>query len=98
VSSLGDRPEIVITAGSTFGGDEAVLLPVWNRLQNEIAGLSSQSVHVRAPGAAHFVQLDAPEVVQAAIRAVVNAVRDDGQLASCQEIFGGVAGAICVGS
>jgi len=98
VSSLGDRPEIVITAGSTFAGDEGVLLPVWNRLQNEIAGLSSQSVHVRAPGAAHFVQLDAPEVVQAAIRAVVDAVRDDGRLASCQEIFGGVAGAICVGS
>ena len=98
VSSLGDRPEIVITAGSTFAGDEAVLLPVWNWLQNEIAGLSSQSVHVRAPGAAHFVQLDAPEVVQAAIRAVVNAVRNDGQLASCREIFGGVSGAICVGS
>ena len=98
VSSLGDRPEIVTTAGSTFAGDEAVLLPVWNWLQNEIAGLSSQSVHVRAPGAAHFVQLDAPEVVQAAIRAVVNAVRNDGQLASCREIFGGVSGAICVGS
>lgn len=98
VSSLGDRPEIVITAGSTFAGDEAVLLPVWNWLQNEIAGLSSQSVHVRAPGAAHFVQLDAPEVVQAAIRAVVNAVRNDGQVASCREIFGGVSGAICVGS
>ncbi len=98
VMSLGDRPEVVVTAGSTFRGEETVLLPVWNRLQNEIAALSSQSVHVRAPAASHFVQLDAPDVVQAAIRAVVNAVRDERQLGSCQAIFSAVSGAICVGS
>jgi pimeloyl-ACP methyl ester carboxylesterase len=98
VSGLGDRPEIVITAGSTFVGDESVLLPVWNRLQDEIAGLSSQSVHVKAPGATHFIQQDNPELVQTAIRAVVSAVRNDERLATCQAIFSGVAGAECVGS
>lgn len=96
VTSLGDRPEIVITAGSTFGGDEGVLLPVWARLQNKLAGLSSQSVHVLAPASSHFVQADAPDVVQAAVRAVVKAVRDDEHLASCETIFRGVAAAKCL--
>jgi pimeloyl-ACP methyl ester carboxylesterase len=96
VTSLGDRPEIVITAGSTFNGVEKILFPVWSRLQSELAGLSSRSVHVLAPTSAHFVQTDAPEIVLASVRAVVNAVRDDGQLASCAAIFRHVADAKCV--
>jgi pimeloyl-ACP methyl ester carboxylesterase len=95
VTSLGDRPEIVITAGSTFGGDETVLRPVWSRMQNQIAGLSSQSVHVVAPASSHFVQQEAPEVVEAALRAVVRAVRGDDRLGSCRAIFAGVAAASC---
>jgi pimeloyl-ACP methyl ester carboxylesterase len=96
VTSLGDRPEVVVTAGSTFGQDQGPLVSVWRRLQNELAGLSSQSVHVLAPTSSHFVQADAPEVVQAAVRAAVNATRDEGQLASCATIFRGVSGAKCV--
>ena len=95
VTSLGDRPEIVITAGKALGG-EALLFPFWLRLQNAIAGLSSHSVHVLAPTSTHFVQNDAPEIVQAGIRAVVNAVRDDGQLTSCAKIFRGISNAKCV--
>ena len=95
VTSLGDRPEIVITAGKTLGG-EALLFPFWLRLQNAIARLSSHSVHVLAPTSTHFVQNDAPEIVQAGIRAVVNAVRDDGQLTSCAKIFRGISDAKCV--
>jgi pimeloyl-ACP methyl ester carboxylesterase len=94
VTSLGDRPEIAITAGSTFGGEERVLTPVWTRLQNELAALSSQSVHVRVPSSSHFVQEDAPEVVQAAITAAVGAVRA-GKLPTCQEVFGDVSAARC---
>jgi hypothetical protein len=43
-------------------------------------------------------QQDNPELVQTAIRAVVSAVRNDERLATCQAIFGGVAGAERVGS
>lgn len=87
VMSLGDRPEIVITAGSTFVGEEAILSPVWRRLQNELASLSSRSVHVLAPTSTHYVQTDAPDLVVASVRAAVNAVRDGGQLASCAVII-----------
>jgi pimeloyl-ACP methyl ester carboxylesterase len=87
VTSLGDRPEIVISAGSTFGGDEKILRPVWRGLQTELAGLSSNSVHALAPASAHFVQSEAPAVVRAAVRAAVNAVRNHGKLAPCATIF-----------
>jgi hypothetical protein len=87
VRSLGDRPEIVISAGSTFGGDEKILRPVWRGLQTELAGLSSNSVHALAPASAHFVQSEAPAVVRAAVRAAVNAVRNHGKLAPCATIF-----------
>jgi pimeloyl-ACP methyl ester carboxylesterase len=96
VTSLGDRPEAVITAGNTFEDGESVLGPVWNRLQDKIADLSSQSVHARVPASSHFVQQDAPEVVEAAIHATVKAVRGDGELPSCQTIFGGTSAAECV--
>lgn len=95
VTSLGHRPEIVITAGSTFGGEERILWPVWSGLQNDLAALSARSVHVLVPTSAHFVQADAPEVVLASVRAAVNAVRDDGRLASCAAIFRHVAEARC---
>jgi pimeloyl-ACP methyl ester carboxylesterase len=96
VTSIGDLPAIVITAGSTFGGDEQILVPIWSRLQRDIAALSSRSVHVLAPTSGHFVQADAPEVVLASVRAAVNAVRADGQLESCGEIFRHVGDAKCL--
>jgi pimeloyl-ACP methyl ester carboxylesterase len=92
VMSLGDRPEIVITAGSTFVGEAGILWPVWRRLQNELASLSSRSVHVLAPTSTHYVQTDEPDLVLASVRAVVHAVRDGGQLASCAVIIRRVDG------
>lgn len=97
VTSLGDTPLIVISAGQRFTGDLHFLDPVWSRLQSKQARLSSDSMHVLAPGSSHFVQLDAPEVVLAATRAVVDAVRNDRHLAPCAAIFGQLADARCVG-
>jgi pimeloyl-ACP methyl ester carboxylesterase len=88
VKSLGDRPEIVITAGNTFEASEGLVFPVWIKLQNRLASLSSRSVHVVARTSGHFVQLDEPQLVLAAVRAAVDAVRNDGRLASCTAIFG----------
>jgi pimeloyl-ACP methyl ester carboxylesterase len=87
VKSLGDLPLIVVTAGNTFTGFESVLFPVWSRLQNRLASLSSRSVHVLARQSGHFVQLDDPELVVAAARAAVLAARNDGHLARCAAIF-----------
>ena len=96
VKSLGDRPLIVVTAGNTFVGFKNVMLPVWMGLQKRLARLSSRSVHVLASTSGHFVQLDEPEVVLAAVRAAVEAVRDDERLASCAAIFRHVADRTCL--
>jgi hypothetical protein len=85
ITSLGDLPEIVITAGATFPASTR-LFPTWLRLQNRLAALSSRSVHVLARRSDHFVQQDAPDLVLAATRAAVDAARDDGRLPPCATI------------
>lgn len=97
VKSLGDRHDIVITAGRNFYGDLKFLQPVWMRLQNTLVALSSDHVHVEAPGSSHFVQLEAPDIVLASIRAEVTAVRNHGSLPPCAAIFGQLADAKCLG-
>jgi pimeloyl-ACP methyl ester carboxylesterase len=96
VTSFGGRPEIVITAGNGFAGFERLVFPVWLRLQNRLASLSTRSVHVLAPASGHFVQQDNPALVAAAVRAAVAAARDDGHLGSCAAIFGRVADHRCL--
>jgi pimeloyl-ACP methyl ester carboxylesterase len=98
VTSLGDTPLIVISAGHRFTGDLHFLDPVVVRLQSKKqARLSSDSVHVLAPKSSHFVQLDAPDVVLASTRAVVDAVRNHRHLAPCAATFGRLADARCLG-
>jgi len=97
VEDLGDLPVVVLTAGNDFGEGTRYLLPVWLRLQDRIARLSTRSIHVLAPTSSHFVQLDEPDVTTAAVDAAVEAARDDGKLASCAAIFAHVRGGHCVG-
>jgi pimeloyl-ACP methyl ester carboxylesterase len=96
VGDLGDLPIVVITAGGTFSDATRLLYPTWIRLQNRIAGLSSRSVHVLATTSGHFVQVDDPQLTEAAIAAAVGAARDDGKLVSCAAVFRGVGGARCL--
>jgi pimeloyl-ACP methyl ester carboxylesterase len=96
VKSLGDLPVIVVTAGTTFTGFEDAVFPVWIGLQKRLASLSTRSVHVLARTSGHFVQLEKPDLVLAAIRAAVDAVRNDGRLASCAVIFRHVADRTCL--
>lgn len=97
VTSLGERRDIVITGGKTWFGDLEFETPVWMRLQNTLAALSSDSVHVVATKSSHMVQLDAPDLVLTSIRAVVTAVRNNERLAACTAIFGRATDARCVG-
>lgn len=97
VTSLGDTPLIVISAGHRFTGDLHFLDSLESRLQSKQARLSTDSVHVLAPKSSHFVQLDAPDVVLASTRAVVDAVRNDRHLAPCAATFGRLADARCPG-
>jgi pimeloyl-ACP methyl ester carboxylesterase len=61
---LGSLPLTVITAGKNQ-------TPGWQRMQDELAALSDNSVHVVAEGASHYVHHDAPEVIVEAVNGVV---------------------------
>jgi len=84
--SLGDRPLVVLTAG--LQSDEPGVSPelraresqVWNAMQAELPRLSSNSAHVVAARSHHFIQLEAPELVVAGVREVVDAVRTHGRV------------------
>ena len=50
--------------------------PVWTRMQDELAALSSDAVHMTAVNAGHNVHLDEPALVVQAIRELVERCRD----------------------
>jgi pimeloyl-ACP methyl ester carboxylesterase len=49
--------------------------PVWAQMQHELAALSSDSEHIRAQEAGHYIHLDEPELVIQAIRDLVGRCR-----------------------
>jgi pimeloyl-ACP methyl ester carboxylesterase len=98
VRSLGDMPLAVITAGTHH--DEWGRVPArlaqaldrqWATMQDELAALSSDHVHVVAQRSDHFVQgVDGqPGVVIGAVQAVVRAARDHAHLPPCTRLFSG---------
>ena len=78
--SLGDRPLVVLTAGEKSGPGvseevDAQMAAVWLDMHAENARLSSNGVHVVAKQSGHYIQLEEPQLVVAAIREVVHASR-----------------------
>jgi pimeloyl-ACP methyl ester carboxylesterase len=83
---LGDRPLFVLTAGAPPSQAELTGMQmtaaqgtrrtaIWNAMQDEEAAWSSRSQHVVVPDATHYIQFDRPDVVIAAVRAVIDSVR-----------------------
>jgi pimeloyl-ACP methyl ester carboxylesterase len=83
---LGRRPLFVLTATAPLPpgpltrakpteAQERRRQEIWNALQADEASWSSRSQHRLVPGAGHFVHLDRPDVVIAAVRAVVDSTR-----------------------
>ena len=98
VRSLGDMPLAVVTAGShedEWGRAPARLARAldrqWATMQDELAALSTDHVHVVARRSDHFVQgVDGqPRVVVGAVDAVVGAARDRTRLPPCTRLFRG---------
>lgn len=92
-----NQPLVVVTAGK-FDQE----MPKWARktgrlFQRRLARLSEDSVHVVAERSGHAVHVDQPEIVKAAIRLVVAAVREKSSLGSCVQGFAGIRAA-CVQS
>jgi hypothetical protein len=63
---------------------------LWNRMQDELAALSSNSIHVVALRSNHDVpspRTGEPAIVVRATRAVVRAARDHAPLPPCRSLF-----------
>ncbi len=73
---LGSTPLTVLTAMRRL--DES-RLPTWVQMQQDLAALSADSVHVTARAAGHYLHLDDPDLVINAIRDLVRRCRARGQ-------------------
>jgi pimeloyl-ACP methyl ester carboxylesterase len=81
VGSLGDLPLAVITHGQPFPGLFVILEQGWSEGQTRLAGLSTNSLLIRANNSNHMVQIDEPGLVVDATRRVHAAARKKAQLA-----------------
>jgi pimeloyl-ACP methyl ester carboxylesterase len=99
VRSLGATPLAVVTAGK-HDEEWGQLLPpdrarafdrLWTTMQDELAQLSSNHLHVIALRSDHFIQrIDGqPDVVIRAVEAVVHAAREHTNLPPCRQLFSG---------
>src|ERR1700681_112703 len=79
--SYGSLPLVVLTAGKSEDPDvvspaqKIALAKEWGRSHDRVAALSSRGVNRTVPGAAHFIQLDRPSSVVAAVDEVVDRAR-----------------------
>ncbi|WHZ20603.1 MAG: hypothetical protein OJF55_002752 [Rhodanobacteraceae bacterium] len=65
---------------------------LWVELHDDIAALSTRGVNEIVPGAGHYVQLDKPDVVIAAIRQVVETVQADNHVSTAARPAGSAVG------
>jgi pimeloyl-ACP methyl ester carboxylesterase len=98
ITTLGDTPLAVITRARDDPGDP---LPrslrrgvdrLWATMQDELASLSSDHLHVIALRSGHYVQRSLngqPDVVITAVRAVVHAAGTSTQLPPCARLLRG---------
>ena len=98
IKTLGDMPLAVITAGrqDNFPRTPArlgrALKRLWDTMQDELAALSHNSVHVVALDSNHDVPSShsgQPSVVIRTVQAVVGAARDHTPLPSCRRVVDG---------
>lgn len=86
VANLGDRPLVVLTALRPMTEGERAQMKlteaqgiamraIWDTLHVEEARFSSAGRQVRVPDAGHYLQFDRPDLVIAAVREVVDSVR-----------------------
>jgi pimeloyl-ACP methyl ester carboxylesterase len=87
---LGERPLVVLSHGKPYTGDYAVWEDGAAAAQDRLAQLSKQGRHIVARANGHSIGLENPDLVAAAIEAVVNAVR--GSAFDCSRVESLAAG------
>lgn len=83
ITSLGHMPLVVLTQGDTSGDFEIH----WSHFQDELATLSTNSLHMVANPSGHVIMKDQEALVVESIRAVVEAARVRQALPACDERF-----------
>ncbi len=86
LTSLGDRPLVVLTAGSVTDMPpevprqvvERMQREIWPAMQREAAAQSTRGEYRLVEDAGHYIHHDRPDVVVEAVRNVVSAVRGGG--------------------
>lgn len=80
---LGQMPLVVVSKGQPFGisaealgFEPAALETAWDAAQDGLAGLLPNAQHITATDSSHYIQLEQPDLVIAAIMQVVDAVRN----------------------
>jgi pimeloyl-ACP methyl ester carboxylesterase len=95
LGSWGSTPLFVLT--QNFQGEDDSLPPRFRRhfrgVHDDLAGRSSDSVHVIAVDSGHAIYETQPELVTAAILEVVEAARSGNGLAPCDDRFDDLGGA-----
>jgi pimeloyl-ACP methyl ester carboxylesterase len=107
VTGLGDTPLAVITAGTHQADSTDMPAPLaralyglWLTMQDELAAMSSDHVHVVALSSDHWIQVrrfyrgdqridGQPDVVVRAVEAVIRAARHGTRLPPCRRLFSG---------
>ena len=95
VTSFGAMPLAVITAGrqDNFPHTPARLYRalkwLWDGMQDKLAALSGNSVHVVALASSHDIPRGQPSVIVRAVEAVVDAARSHERLPPCPRLFSG---------
>lgn len=84
----GDMPIAVVKAGIY---EDVLTVALWDRTQADLATLSSDAVLIQATGG-HFVMVEDPNVLLAAVRAVVASARSGNAMPGCREIVAGTDG------
>jgi pimeloyl-ACP methyl ester carboxylesterase len=81
--TLGDLPLAVLSRdpdAPQYDLPEDLVKPAsdaWQQMQNELASLSTRSMHIIVKNSGHYIQLDQPEVVVKAVREIGDQVRQD---------------------
>lgn len=91
VTSLGAIPLVVLTQGQINGDFEVD----WSHFQDELAALSTNSLHMVARDSGHEIMRADPELIVEAAKAVIEATRTGTRLPHCGDRFEKV-GAECL--
>lgn len=77
LTSMAPLPERVIADLKVTAEQAKRHKEIWKQMHEELATWSSQSQHQLVPDAGHYVQFDRPDIVIAAVRSVVEKVREN---------------------